>query len=81
MDNKIKAVEHSADVVTYQMRIWELYDSFGRKGYERIKLVGWPHKDAESCAKSINAFMKRNHIRTIKARVKRGEVFVEKVDM
>lgn len=67
-------------MVTEQMNIWKLYDDFGRKGYERVKLVGWPHKDAVSCANSLKQFFKRNRIRTIKVFVKNGEVYLEQME-
>lgn len=77
---KIEATEFSVPVVVEQISIWRIYDDFGRKGYERVKLVGWPHKDAQSCANSIKAFLIRNRIHTIKVFTKRGEVYLEKVD-
>jgi hypothetical protein len=77
---KIEAVEHRTPIIVEEMSIWKLYDDFGRKGYERIKLVGWPHKNATSCATSIRRFFKTNRIRTIRVFTKKGEVYLEKVE-
>lgn len=77
---KIEAVEYSVPIVVERMSIWKLYDDFGRRGYDRVKLVGWPNKDAQSCANAIKAFLTRNRIRTIKVWTKRGEVYMEKVE-
>jgi hypothetical protein len=70
----------TADIVVKNMSIWELYDRFGRKDCTRVRLVGWPHKDAYSCASSIKSFLDRNIIRTIKVKVRKGEVYLERVE-
>lgn len=71
----------TADIGVKNMSIWELYDRFGRKDCTRVRLVGWPHKTANSCANSIRSFLDRNIIRTIKVTVRKGQVYLERVDI
>lgn len=77
---KIEAIEYQAPLAVKRMSIWKIYDDFGRRRYNRIKLVGYPHRDATSCATSIKNFLKTNRIRTIRVFTRDGDVYLEKVE-
>ena len=56
--------------------MWKLIDGFKRSGYECVRLIGWTHKTAKSCADSINIFLGRNRIPFVRVMTRKGEVYL-----
>ena len=53
-----------------------LVDRFLKSGEGYVKLKGWHHKNAKSCANSINAYIRNGKIAGVRVATKNGEVYL-----
>lgn len=56
--------------------VGKVIDDFLRSRCACVKLKGWPHKDAKSCAGSISNYIKTGRIAGVRVATKKGEVYL-----
>lgn len=56
--------------------IGKVIDDFLKSRCACVKLKGWHHKDAKSCANSIKTYIKNGRIAGIRVATKKGEVYL-----
>lgn len=61
-------------------KLLALLDEFVQSGLDCVKVEGWTHKTAASCASSLAVAIKRQNRSGIRAVLRNGEVFLIKTN-
>ena len=63
-------------VKNIRMDIFNALSEFAESGHDCVEIVGYPHKDATSCASALRASIKKYRMFTIAVGTRKGKVYL-----
>lgn len=78
----MKLVPYNAKNLKYYRRTSNLkiLEEFIASDLKCVKIEGYPHKNAKSCASCLNASIRRFHVNSVKVLLRKDDVILLKVD-